>query len=268
MYENNGFIVINRKMLKWEWYQDTNVVRLFIHLLLIANWEDKQWQGIEVKRGQVVTSRKHLAKDTGLSEQQVRTSLDKLISTNEITKIATNKYTVITVNNYNKYQDYNKQSNQQITNNQPTNNQQITTTKQYNNITTKQYISSSIVDFVQENFGRLLSPIEYEEILSWEDTELTRHAIKQAVINNKCGTKYISRILSAYERENIKTVQQAQERERQYIEVQKNKQRKNYKTSIEKIEAKPEWFDKEILKQNATEEEKNEIEELLKEFEN
>lgn len=237
MNENNGFIVINRKILKWEWYQDTNTVRLFLHLLLIANWEDKRWQGIEIRRGQVVTSRRHLAKDTGLSEQQVRTSLNKLILTNEITKTTTNKFTLITINNYKKYQDYNPQHNQQITNEQPTNNQQITTTKQINNITNKQYISTTtIVQYVEENFGRTLSPVEYEEILSWEDSELTRYAIKQAVLLNKISTKYISRILNAYERENIKTVQQAQERERQY----------NMGKSKKHIEKVPDWFNKEI----------------------
>ena len=122
MNEDKSFIVINRKILKWHWYDDVNVTRLFIHLLLIANWEDKKWHGILVKRGQVITGRKTLSKETGLSEQQVRTSLDKLISTKEITKSTTNKYTIITVNNYTKYQNY----NQQATNKQPTNNQQTT----------------------------------------------------------------------------------------------------------------------------------------------
>lgn len=41
MNENNGFIVLSKKMLKWGWYQDNNTKVLFIHLLLIANWEEK-----------------------------------------------------------------------------------------------------------------------------------------------------------------------------------------------------------------------------------
>ncbi len=257
MNENNGFIVINKKILKWEWYQDTNTVRLFLHLLLIANWEDKRWQGIEVKRGQVITSLKHLVQQTKLTLQQVRTSLTRLISTNEITKTTTNKYTVITINNYNRYQDYNKQNNKQITNEQQTNNKQITTTKQINNITNKQYISTTILEYVEENFGRTLSPVECEEILSWNDNELTRYAIKQAVLLNKISTKYISRILSAYERENVKTVQQAQERERKY-NVSKSKK------YVEKI---PDWFDENLSKQEATIEEQQEIKELLSKYE-
>ena len=237
MNELNGFVVLNRKMLKWEWYQDTNTVRLFIHLLLMANWEDKRWQGIVVKRGEFVTSRKSLAKQTGLTEQQIRTSLNKLISTNEITKSATNKYTLITINNYKKYQDYNHQKNQRATNEQPTNNQQITTTEQYkqiNNNNNNNIIINSIYEFVEQNFGRTLSPIEYEEISNWKDNELTRYAIKQAVISNKCGIKYISRIINTYEKENIKTVQQAQERERQFIETKKNNSSKGFKTATDR----------------------------------
>ena len=240
MNEDKSFIVLNRKILRWGWYDDINTTRLFLHLLLIANWENKEWHGEVIKRGQVVTGREKLSKETKLTEQQVRTSLNKLISTNEITIKKTNKYSVITINNYGKYQDYNQQNNQQITNKQPTNNQQITTTKQYNNITNKQYISSTttLYEFVEQNFGRTLTPLEYEEISSWEDSELTRYAIKQAVLSNKCGVKYISRILNAYERENIKTVQQAQERERQYIEAKKSKIsiQKNMKEQQKKLE--------------------------------
>ena len=261
MNENNGFIVINKKILKWEWYQDTNTVRLFLHLLLIANWEDKKWQGVEIKRGQVVTSLKHLVQQTKLTLQQVRTSLTRLISTHEITKTATNKYTVITINNYNKYQEYNKQANIQLTNKQQTNNKQITTTKQINNITNKQYISTTtIIEYVEKNFGRTLSPVECEEILSWNDNELTRYAIKQAVLLNKISTKYISRILIAYERENIKTIQQAQERERQYNIGKINKSKKY----SEKI---PDWFDKKIEKQEATIEEQEEMKKILSRYE-
>ena len=101
----------------------------------------------------------------------------------------------------------------------------ITTTNNNNNDT--------IYDFVQENFGRTLGPIEYEEVSSWEDSELTRYAIKQSVLSGKCTIKYISRILDTYQRENIKTVQQAQQKEKEYLES-KEKQNKNYKTAQEK----------------------------------
>lgn len=90
-----------------------------------------------------------------------------------------------------------------------------------NNTSINKY-NNNIYEFVEQNFGRLLSPLEYQEISDWEDNDLTRYAIKEAVISNKCSVKYISRIINSYQRENIKTVQQAQERERNYIETRNN----------------------------------------------
>lgn len=130
---NESFIKLNRKILEWEWYDDLPTFRLFMHLLIKANWKEKKWHGVTIKRGQLLTSQQHLAEETGLSRQQVRTSLEKLISTNEITKSASAKYTIITIKNYNKYQDNNQANNQVVTNKQPSGNQVATTTKEYKN---------------------------------------------------------------------------------------------------------------------------------------
>lgn len=123
----NGWIKLHRKITEWEWYKDLATSKLFIHLVIMANHEDKSWQGVEVKRGQLITGRKALSEETGLSEQQIRTSLTKLKSTSEITINSTNKYTTVTVCEYETYQlinndinqQVNQQPNQQSTNNQP-----------------------------------------------------------------------------------------------------------------------------------------------------
>ncbi|MCI8346586.1 MAG: DnaD domain protein [Bacilli bacterium] len=99
-------------------------------------------------------------------------------------------------------------------------NTNIQNTKKLNNTTTTP-IGKGVVDFVEENFGRTLAPIEYEEIQNWEDNELTRYAIKQAVLNSKYSIKYISKILYEYQKSNIKTVQQAQQREEEYANRKK-----------------------------------------------
>ena len=127
----NGYIKLFKKFINWEWYQNTNTKIMFIHCLLKANWEDSKYEGKVIKRGSFVTGRKRLAKELNITEQQVRTSLQHLQSTNEITIKKSNKYSVITVNNYDAYQVINQQDNQQITNKQPTNNQQITTYEEY-----------------------------------------------------------------------------------------------------------------------------------------
>jgi len=107
---SKGWISLYKKFTYWQWYKDINVKTVFIHLLLKASYEDTTWNNIEVKRGQVITSRKHLAEETGLTEQQIRTSLKKLLSTQEITIQTTNKYTVITIEKYDFYQTSNIKS--------------------------------------------------------------------------------------------------------------------------------------------------------------
>jgi len=136
-----SWIKLFRKFREWEWYSDINVSRVFLELLLTVNFEDKKWHGIDINRGSIITSISNLALTSKLSAQQVRTSLDKLKSTNEITIKTTNKYTLITINKYNEYQDINKQPNKQITNHQQTNNKQITTTKEYKNIKNNTFTS-------------------------------------------------------------------------------------------------------------------------------
>ena len=104
-----GFIQLHRKLLEWEWYHDVNTFKLFLHLLIKANFENKKWQGIEIKRGQLVTSIKHLSIESGLTEKQVRTSLDKLIKTKEVGKQSTSQNTTLTILSYDLYQSEGKQ---------------------------------------------------------------------------------------------------------------------------------------------------------------
>ena len=104
-----GWIKLHRKMLEWEWYNDNNTKILFLHLLLTANHKEKKWQGKIIERGQKLTSLQHLAEETHLTLRQVRTSLNKLKSTNEITIKTTNKYTLVTIEKYNNYQDNNQE---------------------------------------------------------------------------------------------------------------------------------------------------------------
>lgn len=130
-----GFIKIHRVLTEWEWYTEANTLRVFLHLLLMATHKQINWKGIELMPGQLITGRIKLAHDLKLSEQEIRTSLTRLKSTNEITIKTTNKFSIITICKYCSYQDrdIDYQPAKQPTE-QPTSNQQITTYKNVKNV--------------------------------------------------------------------------------------------------------------------------------------
>lgn len=105
-----------------------NVRNLWLTILLLANHDEKKWQGHTVAPGQLVTSLQHLSDKSGLSVQSVRTALEKLRSTGEITTTSTNKNTLITVIKWADFQlnDDSATNNQQTTNKPSTNEQQTT----------------------------------------------------------------------------------------------------------------------------------------------
>lgn len=133
-----GYIKLYRSITDWEWYSDINTRSVFIHLLLTANYEDKKWRGTIIKRGQVLTSYRKLANEIGISERCIRTSLNRLKSTHEVTQSSTSKFTVITVNNYDKYQASDTASDTQVTHCRHTDDTQVTTTKEYKNTRNKE----------------------------------------------------------------------------------------------------------------------------------
>ncbi len=120
---NEGFILIHRRLLDWQWYSNKNDRIVWLHCLLSANWKDGYFEGKKIERGSFVTSYDKLAKEIGISVQQLRTSLNHLKSTNEITHKTNNQFSIITINKYNDYQ-LEQQTNQQTINNQLTNEQQ------------------------------------------------------------------------------------------------------------------------------------------------
>lgn len=99
-----GWIKLHRKFLEWEWYTDSKMVHLFIHLLLSASIEDRKWKGIVLQRGQLATTVAELSKKTGLTARNLRTCIDKLEECQIIDRQTTNKYTLITICNYESYQ--------------------------------------------------------------------------------------------------------------------------------------------------------------------
>lgn len=70
---------------------------------------------------------------------------------------------------------------------------------------------------IEVEFGRPISPIEQEQIHQWIDDdhysiELIDLSLREAVLNQAYSLKYMDRILISWEKSNIKSAEQLQER--------------------------------------------------------
>ncbi|MFA5967605.1 MAG: hypothetical protein WC805_03825 [Patescibacteria group bacterium] len=140
-----GWIKLYRKSLDSDLWQHQNAFRVFTYLLLKTNAGDN---GISVifdgsqyylKNGECVTGRKYLAKETGLTEQNIRTALNYLKSTNRITTKFDSKKSLVSICSWDKYQHHEEdKSTSKLTSNQPSVNQQLTTKQEYKNIRIKE----------------------------------------------------------------------------------------------------------------------------------
>ncbi|MFS0576768.1 DnaD domain-containing protein [Sporosarcina sp. 179-K 3D1 HS] len=68
-----------------------------------------------------------------------------------------------------------------------------------------------IFTLFEQEFGRLLSPMECESITMWLDedghsVEIIRAALKEAVLAQKLSLRYIDRILFEWKKKNVKTL--------------------------------------------------------------
>jgi hypothetical protein len=175
---DNTYIKLFRKMLTWEWYGDTNTTRVFLHILLKVNYEPSKYRGHEIGAGECVFGRKKWAKELGLSERQVRTAIEHLKSTNEVTTKSTNKFTIIHLEKWEFWQIEEGRATNRKTNKKsdksPTSDQQPTTSKESKNIrnTTTPTIEE-VRKYVEDN--NLLIDADYfwkyYETAEWKDAK-------------------------------------------------------------------------------------------------
>ena len=105
MADQEGYIKIDRNILKWGWYNNIKTCHLFFHLLIRANYKEGIFMGTKIERGQLATSHGNLGNETGLTVDEIRTALRHLESTGEITVTRKPRYIVITVVKYSEYQN-------------------------------------------------------------------------------------------------------------------------------------------------------------------
>lgn len=78
------------------------------------------------------------------------------------------------------------------------------------NVNIKKQTVTNIYTIFEKEFGRPLSPVEYEIIKAWITSgiseELIKSALKEAVFNNVRNLRYIDKILSEWEKKGFKSV--------------------------------------------------------------
>lgn len=155
----NGYIKLHRKIINWGWYKNVNTFRVFLHLLLTANYEDKELRGRIIKRGQRMISVAKLADELQLTIQQTKTTLKNLQSTNDITIETTPNYSIISIKNYNLYQ--------QLTNETTNKSTKVSTKVATNKLTTMKEIKE-IKKYKEEREGTLIPHGEFKNVFLTE----------------------------------------------------------------------------------------------------
>lgn len=145
-----------------------------------ASIKDTKFQWHDIKKWDCVIWLKSLSKKLCISIQNIRTSLNHLKSTHEITIKSTNRFSIITVVKYSDYQykDNNNQHTHQHTHQQTTN-KQLTTLEEdkkiKNNIINNNIYITPEKKYLIENFIDKQKPqIAYQIKKQWEDEYLNK----------------------------------------------------------------------------------------------
>lgn len=135
---HRGYIKVWRKFQECFFYQDSEAVHLWLHLLLEANHKDKEFMFNGKRhvcpRGCFITGRKKLAQKTGINEYKVYRLLTTFENAQLIEQQKSNANSMITIANYNEHQDNEQQIAQPVHNGCTTDAQRMHTTNNVKNV--------------------------------------------------------------------------------------------------------------------------------------
>ncbi len=136
---SEGWIKLHRKVVHSPMWRNPNLWRLFEWCLLEAAHKPVTvyvgYIEVDLQPGQLLFGRRMAHRETGLTEQTVRTCMHVLTSGENppLTMKSTKAYSIVTIVNWDIYQNDNAASNPQVThrptNEQPTSNPRVTTNK-------------------------------------------------------------------------------------------------------------------------------------------
>lgn len=224
---NNGYVKIHRKLLSNPIVmKDCEHLAIWVYLLLHATHKEMNvifnGKKIMLKSGQLITGARAIANDLEINKDKVQRVLNEFKTDTQIDTLVSPKGRLITILNWEKYQNCDTHTDTQLIHNCDTTDTQVihnnndknvnnvrniystSTNKEINN--SEQIEKENLFEYVERMFRKTLNPAEYEVINNWKNNELTRYAIKEAVLNNACSVKYIERILERYKQNNFQSV--------------------------------------------------------------
>lgn len=107
-------------------------------------------------------------------------------------------------------------------------------------------IEKDIYNYIESNFARTLNQVEIEQVQKWlslYDTDIIKEAIKTALLQNKKNFKYITGILNNWQGKTLDEIKKEETKD-----------------------TKPEWYGKDIPKEQVSDKELKELEDMFKDF--
>lgn len=106
-----GLVFLHRKIRELPFYRtDSEAVHLWVHLIMDVNPSPAivttELGDYQVQRGQTITGRHTLARETGLEPDRIKYLLNKFEKMGMITRQANKKFTLLTVTKYDDYQQF------------------------------------------------------------------------------------------------------------------------------------------------------------------
>lgn len=176
MKDERTYIKLFHNILDWGWYNDTNTFRVFLHILLRANYKDSEYKGVKIPAGACVFGYNAWAKELGLSVRQVRTAITHLKSTGEVTIKTTSKFSVVSLVKWEFWQieegRATSKTTSRATSKRQASDKQATTSKDSKNIYTTPTIDM-VREYVAEN-KMIIDPdyfFRYYETAKWKDNK-------------------------------------------------------------------------------------------------
>lgn len=118
--------------------KDSDYFAVWIYLLLLATHQEKdvlfKGKRITLKKGQLITGRKEIAKKFKIDESKVQRILKSFENEHQIEQQSGNRNRLVTIVSWEDYQQIEQQNEQQVNNNCTTDEQQVNTNKNVKNI--------------------------------------------------------------------------------------------------------------------------------------